>query len=556
LSRGAARDLRTRKDAELSFGEVSNLVHEALRAKLPEDERDACTGPWIREIWNEKVVYELNGKTFEATYSVSEDPQAATVSEGAEVKVAYVPTSDSAGARRVRIDFVAPIHCDRDREDGVFAELDAATGFMHVDGRISRTGVLRYRDNDGNEWGELRTEDEVFAAESMASFQRVVVTNDHPDAFVSIKNVRDVQGGHLGSAVRRDGIFVRADVTVTDPATILEIQQGKRQLSCGYTAELVEDEGEFEGEGYSFRQTNIRGNHLAIVDVGRAGPDCALISRGDGAAFSTGDAAMPAPKKKTIQQITKDAVEALQAQKSDMEGEGGVVDKITALMTLLQKALKSGDEMLMEAAWSKASELLSAAPETPAEPEPEPEPAAEEESAVDDEMAEEEEDKPDSDVTVAVDSAEAVKLRAKIDALEAERKQDAKRREDDAKAIRALARLERQALSICPDLKIDDSLSTQAATNAIMRAVVLEVSPSTKGRLDANAKQPGYLRALYDAALELHASREKHADDLSASIFEAQNSDAEDNPGAAYGDFMRRLDARSRKNTPLERKAG
>lgn len=558
---------RRRKGQELSFGEITGLVHAALKEQLKPTEE--CVGPWVREIWNEKVVYEYEGKTFECTYTLSTEPLQVALGEPAPVKVAFVPTGDS--VRRVRIDFLAPIHCDPQRKDGVFADLDPTTGFMTLDGRMTRTGVFRYRDKDGNEWGELRTEDEVFSPESMASFQRVVVTNDHPDSFVSVKNVKSVQAGHVGSAVRRENDYLRADITITDPATILEIQQGKRELSCGYTAELIEDEGEFNGERYSVRQTNIRGNHLAIVDVGRAGPSCALISRGDGAAFTdlssrqaiNHGGAMPAPKKtadaadKSIEQITKDALAALQAKQAKKADEG-TAEKLAGLIALLTKALKSGDEMLQEAAWAKAAELLAAPATAPSEPEA---PASEEPTAetpdepgeVKDEPAPEE----PKEEPMAQDSADVAKLSAKIVALEEQRKKDAAAQAREAQAIRALGRLERQALEIVPGLKIDDGLSTQAATNAIMRAVVLEVMPGHKDRLDAQVKAhgAGYLQALFDEAVKLHGDRERHADSLGEALLGARKTDASDGPGAAFRDYMRRLDARSRKNTPIERKA-
>ena len=190
-----------------------------------------------------------------------------------------------------RIDFIAgDIHCDPDRADGVLARLDADTGFLHLDARLTTVGVFSYSDANGKVWGELRTEAEVFSADSLASFRLAVVTNDHPDQFVDVDNVSAVQKGTVGTDVRREVIpvaddFVRASIVVTDAITILAIQRGKCQLSCGYTAEVVAQVGVANGDKFDGVQTNIRGNHVAIVTKGRAGPGCSLIARGD-AAFS------------------------------------------------------------------------------------------------------------------------------------------------------------------------------------------------------------------------------------------------------------------------------
>ena len=43
---------------------------------------------------------------------------------------------------------------------------------------------------------------------------------------------------------------------------------------------------------------------------------------------------------------------------------------------------------------------------------------------------------------------------------------------------------------------------------ALMRAVVLEVMPSAKAKLDANKKSLGYLKAMYESAIELHDKRD------------------------------------------------
>ena len=114
----------------------------------------------------------------------------------------------------------------------------------------------------------LRPEEEVFSPETIASFEGMPVTNNHPPDGVDIENIRRLQAGHAHN-VRRgtgpDSDLLLADLIITDPHLIDQILSGKREISCGYTYELCEENGQYI-------QRRIRGNHIAVVDAGRAGP--------------------------------------------------------------------------------------------------------------------------------------------------------------------------------------------------------------------------------------------------------------------------------------------
>lgn len=45
--------------------------------------------------------------------------------------------------------------------------------------------------------------------------------------------------------------------------------EGKKCLSVGYKYDIVKEDGVFEDKKYQFKMTNIRGNHVALVDEGR-----------------------------------------------------------------------------------------------------------------------------------------------------------------------------------------------------------------------------------------------------------------------------------------------
>ena len=113
-----------------------------------------------------------------------------------------------------------------------------------------------------------RPESEVFAPETLASFEGMPVTNDHPTEGVDIENIRRLQMGHAHNVRRGAGEesdLLLADLIITDPRLIDAILAGKREISCGYTYELREENGRYI-------QRKIRGNHIAVVDAGRAGP--------------------------------------------------------------------------------------------------------------------------------------------------------------------------------------------------------------------------------------------------------------------------------------------
>lgn len=151
------------------------------------------------------------------------------------------------------------------------------------DAALGRTGVMRYLPEEvsdditrgfaGKEVLVYRDDAEVFAPEALASFEGKPLTLDHPDEDVDPENWAELARGivtnvHRGTGPASD--LVLADILVTDAEAIAAIEGGLRELSCGYDAEV---ERIRPGVG---RQTHIRGNHVALVDHGRAGGRCKI----------------------------------------------------------------------------------------------------------------------------------------------------------------------------------------------------------------------------------------------------------------------------------------
>jgi len=133
---------------------------------------------------------------------------------------------------------------------------------------------------------------EVFSPETIASFEGMPVTNDHPPDGVDIGNIRALQKGHAHNVRRGSGEesdLLLADLIITDPVLIDLILEGKREISCGYTYELCEENGEYI-------QRKIRGNHVAVVDAGRAGKRVAIRDhKGTGLPATTKALLEPSP---------------------------------------------------------------------------------------------------------------------------------------------------------------------------------------------------------------------------------------------------------------------
>ncbi|MFX4084490.1 DUF2213 domain-containing protein [Sphingobium yanoikuyae] len=160
-------------------------------------------------------------------------------------------------------------------------------GYMAVRAKAARVGTYQYLgseidpDNkhglrDAGAVNVLRDDSAVFDSKSAHSFIGKPVTDNHPSVAVNAANWRDHARGVVMGAMR-DGDYLAFDLLLTDKDTIDAVNAGKRELSNGYAAEL--QFGDFDGPGgvkCVAKQVAIKGNHVAIVDRGRAGPSCAI----------------------------------------------------------------------------------------------------------------------------------------------------------------------------------------------------------------------------------------------------------------------------------------
>ena len=213
---------------------------------------------------------------------------------------------------------------------------------------IGRTGEMEYAKGESPlEVGEdgivriSRDESELFKAETIASFQGKPFTIYHPTKFVDAENWKDLAKGVLQNVRRGEGDSrndLIADILITDQRAIDLVNRGMRQLSCGYEAEYVQT-----GPGLGI-QKNIIGNHLALVDEGRAG-DAYKINDSKGV-HSMSKKLESALKKlfgKTSDEIMKEAEDVIeQKQKEDVKDEKAYDELVAICKDLLGKVEKIG----------------------------------------------------------------------------------------------------------------------------------------------------------------------------------------------------------------------
>lgn len=210
---------------------------------------------------------------------------------------------------------------------------------------INRTGSQIYLacelglDGDPEQTVEVyRAPEDVFDVAAMASFEGKDVTNQHPEQFLDVGNQSIYSKGHVEN-VRRVGDTTVADLIIKDPTLISQIESGQmREVSCGYTCT-------YEPYGNGYKQTNIRGNHVAVVPKGRAG-----------AAIAIQDAAKDAEKgRNKMAEILKGLLTAL-----GMAAKNATPEELTQMVNDTAAVIDS---------------TQTQAKEEPAEREKEPEPA-------------------------------------------------------------------------------------------------------------------------------------------------------------------------------------
>ena len=253
-------------------------------------------------------------------------------------------------------------------------------GFLRVTGKAARTGVYQYlaselglTDRAPNTIVNVyRPADEVFNADSLATYSNVDVTNDHPSAMVDAKTYKSTSVGHVIGATQ-NGDFVDVELIIKDAQAISDVESGKSQLSPGYTAVYVAELGTTDtGESYEFKQTGIDVNHVAIVKRGRGGAQVRIddnqgvtpmikVILDSGRSIDVADEAVAALVTDSIERLTQRVTDAeAKADKAEAEkdmkqeeleaekaksNDSAISERVQAIATMQDNARKiAGDE--------------------------------------------------------------------------------------------------------------------------------------------------------------------------------------------------------------------
>lgn len=167
--------------------------------------------------------------------------------------------------------------------DSLSARHKDENGFLHVTRcHITKEQVVPYYGREIPGWRELGLDPEKMynvyrpAAElekGYATFNGLpLLLEHHPESAENPQTLHRV--GSLGTDATWNPPYVDITLSVTDQRAIDAIEQGRfKELSAAYQYEPVLERGEFDGKPYDIVMKNIRGNHVALVREGRAGPD-------------------------------------------------------------------------------------------------------------------------------------------------------------------------------------------------------------------------------------------------------------------------------------------
>ncbi|MHC4779517.1 MAG: DUF2213 domain-containing protein [Planctomycetota bacterium] len=245
-------------------------------------------------------------------------------------------------------------------------------GYLYAEAFATRAGVFPYRREDGSIVHELRHPDEVGDPKSIASLGRKPITDEHPTVFVDAENFEEQSKGLVDGNVEWvkdfDDGYVKVTCTISSKELVDKIESGKVEVSCGYTADIIDESGEWtDASGkvhrYDSVQKNIRYNHLAVVDKGRAGR---LAKIKTDAAVQVVDSTM----RKNMSTIRVDgqevpvsdysalkaAIDSLQKRKDEAEAEAEKTDKKVEDMKREYEDMKAKAEDME----SKLEELMKA----------------------------------------------------------------------------------------------------------------------------------------------------------------------------------------------------
>ncbi len=190
-----------------------------------------------------------------------------------------------------------------------------------------------YRDPE-----ELAKGAETFAGKPVLIIHKGVKADQHP---------REIVVGAIGDGVVFDPPYLKAPLTIWDGEAISLIESGEqRELSSSYRYVPVMSPGVGpDGQNFDGRMTEIRANHVALVEKGRAGGDVLVQDNlPAGLAATTPNSGLPAGGVKRAPAHDEEKEPTMAAKAKDRARDEGLMERIKEKVSA--EDFKAIDEML------------------------------------------------------------------------------------------------------------------------------------------------------------------------------------------------------------------
>lgn len=171
------------------------------------------------------------------------------------------------------------------------ARVPDGNGWLEIKGNpLTKVGVFPYSGmqidpslEPDKIYQVYRPEEELNCPECIESFKLVPWINEHvmlgaEGEGLTPAEKKGVQGV-IGEEVYFEDGYLKGNIKVFSEKLANLIESGKKELSIGYKCLYDIVPGVYDGVRYDVIQRSIRGNHLALVEEGRAGPDVAVLDQ-------------------------------------------------------------------------------------------------------------------------------------------------------------------------------------------------------------------------------------------------------------------------------------
>ena len=155
-------------------------------------------------------------------------------------------------------------------------------GFMHVDSsHITKEQVVKYYGREIPGWQELKLDPERLynVYRPADEIEKAAPTFDGLPLLLQhhLESADEPQKEFRVGSISRpvwNAPYLDCDLHITDGAAIDAIEHGDfKEISAAYLYDPVLERGSFDGDDYEIVMRNLRGNHVALVEKGRAGAD-------------------------------------------------------------------------------------------------------------------------------------------------------------------------------------------------------------------------------------------------------------------------------------------